>query len=791
MHYKKELTYKDLLMNFDFLPEFKDTSEISGYKGIIGQDRAIEAVEFGLSIYRKGYNMYVSGSMGTGKRSYILDKLKRHAKELPTPHDWCYVYNFHDPYKPKALKLNSGTAYNFKEDIDELINLLYKDVPKSFSDHIYERERNDIIDKYKKMISKVVSVLQQRAGENSFKVKNTSDGFAFVPISGNEEMSEKEYDELEEDKKEEINSKVSELKLVALEVIKKTKEIKKEMANELKELDTKVALTIMDDSIKNLRKVYGYNEDILDYIEDLEIDIIENIDIFIDYEDEKDSEEFDESFFKRYSVNVFISSRDVEGAPVIYEEQPEYSSLIGSIEYENKQGSLVTDFTMIKPGSLHIANGGYIVLEAEALLKSYGGWIALKRSLKTQKVSIESLQSLKNQYDIISLTNLEPDEIPLDIKVVLLGSPYIYYLLYNNDEYFREFFKVKAEFDEEIKNCSSNSLKILGFISNYCEENNIPPITRDGVKEILRYSCRSADSRNYYTGRMEKIVDLIEEAAIFSKENKEKQISRKNIKNALKNIERRHGIYKDKTMERYEEGKYIVDTKGYKVGEINGLSVIDIGDFRFGKQSKITVSTYASRSGIVNIEREVDMSGNIHSKGVLVLSGYFNETFGKTNSISFGASICFEQLYGGVDGDSASLAELITLISSLSDIPLNQGIAVTGSVNQKGIVQPVGGLNEKIEGFFEVCKRFGLDGSQGVILPSRNVAELILSDEVIEAVKNGLFHIYPVESIDECFNIICSKELCNSNQGKAYESIKNSVMDKLNLYKKIFSSNSK
>lgn len=787
MQYKKEIKYKNLLMDFDFLPEFKDTSEITGYKDIIGQGRAIEAIDFGLSIDKKGYNIYISGEMGTGKRSYILDKLKKDAKNQKSPKDWCYVYNFNDPYKPKALWLKSGDAYKFKEDIEEVINLLFKEIPKSFSDYVYEKERNDIIDGYKKQISKFINILSEEAGKYNFKVKNTSDGFAFIPMLNDKEMSEQEYDDLDEYEKDKMNSKVSDLKLVALEVIKNTKEIKKQMAEELKELDNKVTLSIIDDHIEKIKENYGYSSDIIDYLNDFEEDILDKIDAFSEYdEEEKDSEEIDENFFKRYSVNVLVSSKDLEGVPVIYEEQPEYSSLIGNVEYENKQGNLVTDFTMIKPGSLHRANGGYLVIEAEALVKSYAGWIALKRSLKTGKISIQSLQSLKSQYDIISLTNLEPDEIPLDVKVVLLGSSYLYYLLYDNDEYFREFFKVKAEFDETIKVSTSTSLKILGFISNYCSDNNYPPITRDGVKEILKYSCREVDSRLYFTARMEKVVDLIDEASILALKREEKKITRKDIKETLNNINKRFGIYKEKTLEKYKEGKYILNIKGYKVGEINGLSVIDVGDFRFGKPNKITAATYVCKGTIVNIEREADMSGNIHNKGVLILSGYFKETFGRERPVSFGASLCFEQLYGGVDGDSASVAELVCLISSLSDVPINQGIAITGSINQKGVVQPVGGVNEKIEGFFDVCKSFGLDGNQGVVLPSRNVEDLILNDDVIDAVRKGLFHIYPVDNIEECFEIVSSKDYLGKMRGSAYDSVKEKVFEKLNSYSEHF-----
>lgn len=775
------LDYEDLKIDFNYLPRFGDTSEIKGSKDIIGQKRAVEAIDFGLSVEEKGYNIFMLGSMGTGKRSYILEKLNSYTSMDKVLKDWCYVCDFNNPYKPKALWFKSGDASDFSESIENLIEILSIESPKAFSDSIYEKERNLIVDRQKKLISKLINKLQGIAEKHNFKLKNTSEGFAFVPMKEDKEMTEDEYDNLDEGKKEVLTAKVSELKILALDVIKKTKEYKKNIVEDLTKLDEKVTLSIIGDPIDNMRKKYGYNNGILEYIDSLKKDIIKYIDVFIFDEEEREKAEIEADFFNRYKVNILVSSNSGK-APVVYEEQPDYSSLIGSIEYENKQGNLFTDFTMIKPGSLHKANGGYIVIEVEELLKGQNGWGALKNALKTEKIS---MGGLKHQEGSLYLSNIEPDDIPLDVKVILLGPADLYYLLYNNDEFFKEAFKIKAEFEDEFKNTVENTLKILSFIANYCEENKLHPITKDGVKEILKYSCRESENRTFYTARMDKIVGLIQEANVYSKRNNSSKIDKAIISNTIKSIEKRFDMYRDKNIEKYTDGVYVSDLKGYKVGEINGLSVIDTSDFRFGRQSKITVATFASRTGIINIEREVSMSGTIHSKGVLILSGYFNETFGKKEPISFGASICFEQLYGGVDGDSASLAELIALISSLSETPIDQGIAVTGSINQKGVVQPVGGLNEKIEGFFELCKNFSLTGSQGVILPRRNANNLILNDEVMDAIKEGKFHIYPIDTVEEAFNIITSKDLTRKTKGKVYSSIKEKVKEKLDFYSKI------
>lgn len=780
------LNKKDLELDFDFIPMFDNITEISPYKDIIGQTRAVEAMNLGLMMNKKGYNIYVSGPNGTGKRSYLINRIIEYARKKPSPADWCYVHNFLDGNKPLAISLKSGSGYEFKDDIEDFVNELFERVPKSFTMEEYEKERNTIMEKYQKDILNLANKLHEESKSMSFSVKSTNEGFAFVPLIEEKEMSEKEYNELNEMEREAINTKVSQLKLVALDVLRQTKMFKRNMADELKGLDDTIALEITSERIEDLKDKYGYNEKIIDYLDVLKKDIIENIDAFMDYENQEDK--YDENFFKRYFINVLVSNRDVEGLPVIFEDIPEYHNILGIVEYENKLGTLVTDFTMIQPGSLHKANGGYIIIDAFQLLSSYHGWEALKRSLKSESIFIENL---KNQFDIIPLATLKPEEIPLNIKVILIGNPYIYYLLYNMDEDFKELFKIKSEFDEEIKNVNDVGIKIIGFLSHYCNENKILPITRAGIIQLLKYSCRITESRKYYTASMNKIANIIEQAETTAKLRGMELIDEHSIKETIFEIEKRNGLYKDKILNMYREGMYILEIKSSKVGQINGLSVIDLGDVRVGKQNRITVATFAGRDGVINIERETNMSGNLHSKGIMILSGYMGELFGQNSLLSFNASICFEQLYGDVDGDSASAAELIALMSSLGDISISQGIAVTGSINQKGEIQPVGGLNEKIEGYFDICNLYGLDGNQGVIIPYANIDNLVLNDEVIFAVDKGLFRLYAVRNIEDCFEILCENMFRTRGKRKVIDIVKENIVNKLERYKNIFNDRNK
>lgn len=777
-----ELKREELELNWNMIPKFNNTSEISYYTMLIGQERAVEALDLTLLIENKGYNIYISGSAGTGKKSYAIKRIKEYAKNMTRPDDWCYVYNFQDYNKPSALKLKSGTAMDFKKDIENLIDDIVKIIPELFSDNGYEAKKNEIIDIYQKKVIYIIDKLYEEAKIKGFNVKSIKDGFAFVPVKDGVEMNETEYNDLSDEERNRINMDLSYLKLSALEVLKQTKIIKNDMLQRLKIIDEVVFKNFIDNKMKDLLFKYEYENKTAEYLKNLKKDIIENMSVFmIDEDNEK--EDFKESFLKRYSVNVIVYRGDYNGAPVVYESSYDYNNLIGTVEYENKAGSLITDFTKICSGSLHQANGGYLIIEAEQLLKSYMGWEVLKRCLKKECIDISSI---KNQLDILPIINIKPEKIPLDVKVILIGAPYIYFLLYKYDEDFKELFKIKADFEDEIKNEGDTPLKILGFISCYCSENNLPPISRDGILEVLKYSLRLGDSRNYFTASMYKILDIIEQAATIVKYRNKTIIEKNDIKYSIEAKEKRHGIYKERILNMYKEGKYIIELDGYRIGQINGLSIMEFGDISFGKINRITANTFAGRDGIINIEREANMSGDIHSKGVMILSGYIGESFGQIMPLSFSASICFEQLYGEIDGDSASAAELTALLSSLGDIPINQGIAMTGSVNQKGEIQPIGGVNEKVEGFFDICSIYGLDGSHGVIIPHSNLDELILKDELIEAIEKGLFHIYTMKNIEDCFDILCPIEIFKGENTKRFTFIKGRIFEKLLKYKSVF-----
>lgn len=777
----------DLKIKFDSLPEFDLTTEILPFKDIIGQDRAIEAINRGLSIERQGYNIFICGNNGTGRKSYIMKRIKEQMVKKSEPCDWCYVYNFEENESPRAVSLPAGAGAEFKEDMKNFIDGLIEDVPKIFTSDEFEGFRNSIIEKYQKQVLEIVDKLYNESNERDFNVKSTNDGFAFTPVFNGEEMTEKQYNDLSDTEKEIINEKVSYLKILALDVIRKSKVIKKTLFEELKKLDEEKAVSIIGVRLSNLKEKYSGSIRVLSYLRDVEGDIIHHISAFVEEEDDEE-ETYDENFFKRYNVNIISSSSKGSGQPVVYENYPEYHNLFGKIEYENKSGSLTTDFTSIVSGSLHRANGGYIIIDAYQLLTSSHSWETLKRCLKCNSIIIENSKSI---IDIAPVVSFKPEEIPLNIKVILIGSPVLYYILYNYDEDFKELFKIKADFEDEIGNNDGTAIKLLGFIRNYCDENNILPLSRDAVNEVLKFSLRKRDSKKYFTASMNNITDLLVEASKIAELKGSRHINEVHIKDFLRSYNNRYSIYRDKIYDMYKEGKFIIDIKGTRVGEVNGLTVIDYGDFSFGKQTRITVTTFAGKDGIINIERETKMSGNIHSKGIMILAGYIGETFGQDMPLSFNASICFEQVYGGIDGDSASAAELVALLSSLGNVPLKQNFAITGSVNQRGDIQPVGGINEKIEGFYDICSKLGLDGSQGVIIPFTNMDELLLKDEVIHAVEEGSFHIYAVKSIDDCFEILSGDEIKKNVRKRAFDNVKKRVYEKLKKYNDIFLNNIK
>lgn len=779
-----ELKAKNLESTFESLPEFQTTEDVQSYDKVIGQKRAVQSIDLGLKMDSKEYNIFISGKTGTGKTGYIVRKIEEYAQTMQAPDDWCYVYNFDKPKSPMVISLNTGTARNFKEDIKSLVKYLTKEVPISFNSKNYENERASIIDKNEKLVGILSEELSDKANELGFDLKETPTGeFMFIPLIDGRPMKQEEYTNLSPEEKQSIERAAGELRLFSSEVIKQIRALSKKMEEELKELDNRIAESLISYKIDELANRYGVNENVLSYLKVLKNDIIKNIGYFKEevIKGEKDTENL---FLRRYEVNVLVTNEPDKGAPVIFADSSTQAQLFGNVEYENKQGNLVTDFTLIRPGYLHKANGGFLIIKAHELLSYPNSWEMLKRCINLEMIFMENT---KYNIDVLPISTLKPQNVPLKTKVILLGSNSLYSALLQYDMDFEKLFKIKAEFDNEIEIDEVNSMNLAGFLRNYVEKNNLRHLTRDAVKRIFRYSTRQSENNNYFSASISELLKVVDVANYYAGVERRDVIEEKHIKSAFEECKAMHGLVRKKILDMYRSGKYVVNLKGTEVGQINGLSVANYGDCIVGQQHRITVSTYAGRRGVVNIEREVEMSGSIHNKGVLILSGFLGEMIGQETPISFNANIVFEQLYSGIEGDSASAAELIALLSSLSEIPLKQSLAITGSVNQKGEIQPIGGVNDKIEGYFDICSIFGLDGSQGVIIPLTNIEELVLKDDIIEAVEKGLFHIYAVRSIEECLEILCEDGFVRNTKESIMEEFRTRVMAKLKKYNDVLS----
>jgi len=758
-----KLTPDKLKKNVDLSSfDFETTSEIEPLNTIIGQERAKRAFEFGLSVTTKGYNIYMCGPTGTGKTSFAENYLKEIAKNRPAPNDWVYVYNFVNPDSPIAISLPKGMGKVFKKDMADFLEFVINDLKKVFNSEEYENDKNNIYNEYQEKRTQLLDSLAEEARKYDFEIKYTPSGVYFIPIVNGRAISEEEYPELEKTIRDEIERKVKKLQLETQEVLKKIKILEKELKERIKELQKRIAVFTISHYVYEIRSKYKDNTKILDYIDNVTDDIIDNLEEFLDKEEEDTPLPLQFASYKkmsrldRYKVNVIVDNSELEGAPVVYEINPTYYNLIGKIEYDNEMGNiLVTDYTKIKAGAIHRANGGYLILQAKDLLSYPQAWEALKRVLKTGQIYIENLKDI---YGLFITPSLKPEPIPVDLKVILIGSEYIYNILYTYDEDFRKLFKIKADFDIEMDYNQDNLYNMIQFISSFCKKENALPFSKDAVEKVIEYSCRLVENQEKLSTRFNEIVEILAEANTWAELEKSKVVKKEHVSKAICEKEFRSAKYEEKINQMIEEGTILVDVDGYKPGQINALAILDVGDYIFGKPSLITVTTSSGRSGIINIEREVQMSGKTHSKGILIISGYISQLFAQDMPLALNATICFEQLYSGIEGDSASAAELCALLSALSDVPIYQGIAITGSVNQKGVIQPVGGVTKKIEGFYYVCKKKGLNGKQGVIIPHQNIKNLVLCDEIVEKVENGDFHIWAVKTIDEAVEILTGKK---------------------------------
>ena len=789
---KTELNYTQLNNREDINKfSFKTTDDIEPFKGIIGQERAVKAFEFGLNVKMKGYNIYVSGPSGSGKTTYAKLSAKEKAKNEAVPYDWCYVYNFDDPRSPLSLRFEPGIGRQFRDDMNELVSFFKTELTKAFTSEDYDKEKSDLSRTYDDKRDELIKKLDSVASENSFALKTSNSGIIFQPIIDNVLITEENYDSLDEDVKNGINERLESMQDVVNSIMRDIKNIDKEYRQKMDDLDYKIGMFAIGHYVSALQEKYQYSERVIKYLESVQEDVLENIDQFSEQEpDEEDpvaallpklgGTKNDDATLK-YRVNLIVDNSKTEGAPVIVDYNPTYYNLVGEVEYDNEYGNLTTDFMKIKPGLMHRANGGYLIIQAQDLLSNVQAWEALRRIIKTKEITIENL---RDQIGAIAVTTLKPEPIPSDVKVILVGGAYYYELLRGYDEDFSKLFKIRADFDYEMDRNDENIFKIAGFISKFCDNEKTLPFDSSAVASVIEYSSRSVESQKKLSTRFNLIAEILAESATWAQLDNAEIVTAEYVKKAEEEKAYRLSMYQKKMNELLDNNTIMIATDGYCVGKINGLAVLDMGDYSFGSPTRITATTYMGKSGIVNIEKEAEMSGPTHNKGVQIITGYLGRMYAQKMPLSLSCRIAFEQNYNGIDGDSASSTELYCILSSLSEIPVNQSLAVTGSVNQCGEIQAIGGVTHKIEGYFDLCSRRGLTGKQGVVIPESNVNDLVLKDDVIEAVKNGMFHIYSISTIDEGIELLLGTEagIMDENGDYPTESVHGRVMAKLKKF---------
>lgn len=741
---------------------FQSTAELELLDDVIGQERAVSAINFGVDLKSYGYNIFALGPAGAGRTSIIKEAVEKRARTMSVPSDWCYVFNFQNPDQPNSLRLPAGKGKKLLRSMERLIDQLKKNIPEVLNSDEYKKQHQAIIQHSREKQTKLLADLDKRLKERNFTLKKMATGLILVPIRDGQIISPEQFDVLPAEEKEALEKIGQQVQDELNEDFQSIQNLELETKARLEQHERQMMRVAIEQPMRLLREEFKDYCEVLEYFKDVEEDILEHIQQFITPVENEKRDSYpmnitthNGSVFDRYRVNLIVDNSRTVGAPVVVENNPTYNNLIGRIDRLSKMGTLVTDFTLIKAGALHRANGGFLIIEAEQLFQNPLAWKALKRALKNRSIVITDLSE---EYSFVSVKTLDPESIPLNFKVVIIGNYRAYYLLLNYDDEFQELFKVKADFNVDMPRTKQNVMSYARFIRNQCEREGLMHFEPCAVSRIVVYGTKLTSDQTKLSTRFSDIHDLLIEANYWAKKNKHQLVTEGDVKKAIEANQYRLNKYETRIQETIREGKVIINTDGEAVGQVNGLSVINIGDYAFGKPSRITVQTYLGRSGIISIDREAKLTGAIYNKGVMIFTGYLNGKFGQKRQLSISASITFEQSYDDIEGDSASSTELYAILSSLSDFPINQGIAVTGSVNQLGEIQPIGGVNEKIEGFFKVCQAQGLTGEQGVIIPKANVKNLVLNDNVIQAVKDGKFHIYAVATVDEGIEILTGKK---------------------------------
>lgn len=749
---KNELSPDDVRKVFDparvkeLFPQSEESGEI-----IIGQDRAVKALQFGLGIKADGYNIYVSGIQGTGKLTAIKNFVVEPAKKEPSPHDWCYVNNFKDTYQPTRLCLPAGQAVTFKKDIRDLIHDAKQTLTRAFDSEDFLKRRQNITDQLIERQNVMFNDVYDRADKDSIRIKETPVDIVTIPLKNGKAMNDDQFNKLSEEEQKSIrkiqDKYIEEIKAV----VRESRKLEKEAGEKIAKLENEAATYAISSLMQEMEEKYVAVPDVMKHLKEVKEDILANLSGFLITEKGQPLQNIIDNFIKRYEVNVLVGHDQWQGAPVVIEPHPTYNNLFGRVEKESYMGTLITDLTLIRRGSLHTANGGYLIIQVEELFKNYFSWESLKRALKNKEVVIEEAG---DQWGFITTKTLKPEPIPLKVKVILIGDPFFYHLLYAYDSNFKELFKVKADFDSSMPRNDKNLSDYIRFCNSIVSKEGMSSLSDEAVAKAIEHGSRLAEDQHKLSTRFSEIANVLREANYYASMDQQSQIQSSHIRKAIEEKLYRSNLIQDRLNEMIGDKQILIDITDKKVGQVNGLSIITLGDIEFGIPNRITCSTSLGKDGIIAVEREAELSGPIHTKGVMILTGYLTEKYIQDKPISLSARIVFEQSYGEIDGDSASSSELYTILSGLSNLPIKQGIAVTGSVNQKGEIQAVGGINEKIEGYFEVCKLLGWREDLGVIIPSANIINLMLKEEIQEAIRENKFKLWAIDTIDDGIEIL-------------------------------------
>jgi lon-related putative ATP-dependent protease len=734
---------------------FETTADLPDHDEPIGQDRAVEAIRFAIGMRHRGFNLFALGPEGTGRRSLLLQYLAQAAAEQPVPDDWCYVNNFTESYKPRALKLPAGRGQPFKKDMEELLDELGMAIPAAFESEEYRTKKQVIEEQVKERQEHAFGEVQKEAADKSVALIRTPVGLALAPMHDGEVLSPDEFKQLTEEEQEKFKAEMTQLQGELEQTLKQIPQWERESRAKIRELDQEVANFAISHLMEEMRERYADLPTITEHLDAVAKDIAENVSDFLEDDDQRERvrrrREGGEGGFRRYRVNLLVNNAEAKGAPVVFEDHPTQPNIVGRVEHFAHFGALITDFNLIKPGSLHKANGGYLLMDAHKLLMQPFAWEDLKRAIKAREVRIESPgQSM----GLLSTVTVEPQAIPLDVKVVLIGDPMLYYLLSHYDPEFGELFKVSADFDWRMERTEANTMALAHSLATLVRKEGLKALDRGAVARVIEQAARDVEDAGKLSTHMASIADLVREADYWARTGEAEVITRTHVQQAIDASTYRQDRVRERVQEEIRAGTVHIATDGAEIGQINGLAVLELGRFSFGRPSRVTARVRFGRGEVIDIEREVQLGGPIHGKGVLILSSFLASRFAADQPLSLSASLVFEQSYGGIEGDSASSTELYALLSSLAELPIKQCFAVTGSVDQYGRVQAIGGVNEKIEGFFDLCSARGLTGEHGVLIPATNVKHLMLRHDVVEACGRGLFHIYPIETIDQGIELL-------------------------------------